>query len=354
VSSVCFLAWRDLAHPAAGGSEVLVDRLAAGLAARGHQVALVAASPVRQRAYPVTGVGGRFTVYLRAPLEVLRRHRRVDVVIDVENGIPFFAPLWRRGPTVCLVHHVHDRQWRQHFPAPVAAVGRLLELRVMPRLYRRCLFLAVSTSTAAALAVIGVDPSAVRTMTQGIEPRPGAVARVPAGEPVFVVLGRLVPHKGVDRVLFAWAEVHRVTGGRLVIVGDGPDMRRMRGLARHVPGVELVGRVSDDEKWALLEDAWFLVHGAHHEGWGIAVMEAASLGRPTLAFDVPGVRDSVVDGVTGVLVEDEPDLVDAWIALVADPQRCADLGHAALARAATHGWDAAVDALEGVLAEALG
>jgi glycosyltransferase involved in cell wall biosynthesis len=346
---ICFVAWRDLAHPQAGGSEVLVDRLLVGLQARGHEVALVCGGPAGRRSYPVTVAGGTFTQYLLAPLAVLRRHRRADLVVDVSNGIPFFAPLWRRGAVVLIVHHVHGRQWRERFTRPVAALGWFLERAVVPRLYRRALTVAVSASTAAALEGIGVAPDRLRTVTQGIEVGAHGRVTMTTGEPTFVALGRLVPHKGVDRVLRAWDKVHAEVGGRLVIIGDGPERAALAEQAG--PGVEIVGHVDEARKWELLDDAWCLVHGAHNEGWGIAVMEAAAAARPTLAFDVPGVRDSVVDGHTGVLVADEEALVDAWVALARDPERCARLGAAALERAFTLGWDATLDRFLAVVDE---
>ena len=149
---IVFTSWRDLAHPQAGGSEYVLDRLASGLVARGHRVTLLAGGPVAERAYDVVDTGGRFSQYVRTPWTFLRRQRRTEVVVDVENGIPFFAPLWHRGPVVCLVHHVHHDQWNLYFPRPVARIGRFLEVSVMPLIFRRCLFVAVSPSTASDLA----------------------------------------------------------------------------------------------------------------------------------------------------------------------------------------------------------
>ncbi|MDQ3306377.1 MAG: hypothetical protein M3535_10470 [Actinomycetota bacterium] len=73
MSKILFLAWRDLANPLAGGSEVLVDNLARGLQGRGHQVSLMCAAPVEPRPYPVHANGGRHAQYLRAPFAYLRR-----------------------------------------------------------------------------------------------------------------------------------------------------------------------------------------------------------------------------------------------------------------------------------------
>ena len=129
---IAFVSWRDLAHPQAGGSEVLTDHLATACLERGHQVGLMCGSPTAPRGYEVVPLGGAYGQYLRAPIVHARRFRDWDVLVDIDNGIPFFSPLWRRGPIVCLVHHLSAEQWRLRFPRPVAAFGRTLEDRAMP------------------------------------------------------------------------------------------------------------------------------------------------------------------------------------------------------------------------------
>lgn len=342
---VVFVAWRDLDHPQAGGSELVIDRLAAGLVERGYDVTLVAGGPTGERDYPVWSGGGTYAQYLRAPVVFHARVHDADVVIDVENGIPFFAPLWQRAPVVCLVHHVHTEQWGMQFSAPVAAVGRWLESTAMPWVYRRSEYVAVSDSTARGLAGIGVPTAAVTTIEMGAAPLAPLGAR--SSEPRFLVLGRLVPHKRVDLALARWPEVRARTGGTLVIAGDGPELERLRPLASE--GVEFTGYLTEEQKATELGAAWVLVHPAHHEGWGTVVMEAAAAGVPTVGFDVEGVRDSVDDGVTGILAADEAGFADAWARLGSDTALRARLSDAARDRAATFTWPRAVDELEVVL-----
>jgi glycosyltransferase involved in cell wall biosynthesis len=347
---VLFLSWRDLAHPQAGGSEVLVDRLAVGMIERGHEPAVLCGGPVAPRPYPVVEAGGTYSQYLRAPFAYRRHFSDVDLVVDVENGIPFFSPLWRRKPVLCLVHHIHEDQWATRFPAPVALLGRALEGRAMPAVYGRSLFLAVSESTRRALTAIGVPDARIRVITEGVEAASVDMARSPT--PLFTVLGRLVPHKRVDLVLRAWRVVQPIVGGQLVVIGDGPERQRLEALAG--PGVTFAGHASEEEKWRLLRRSWLLVHGAHHEGWGIAVVEAAACGTPALAFDVPGVRDAVLDGETGVLVSFETELAGAWVTLAADKGWRMRLGAAASTRAAALSWDATVTQFLAVADEAIG
>lgn len=347
---VGFVAWRELDHPQAGGSEVVVDRLLRGLADRGHEVRLMCGGPVGRRPYPIDDLGGEFTQYLRAPLVHARHFRGADVLIDVQNGIPFFSPLWRRKPSVCLVHHVHTDQWRLRFPEPVAAFGRALEGRAMPWVYRDSHYVAVSPGTAAGLRELGIPGDRVNVVTNGVEASERTAARAP--EPRFLALGRLVPHKRIDLLLRMWERVRPHTGGCLVLAGDGPEMHAIRAIAGE--GVELRGAVSHAEKERLLSSSWMLVHPALHEGWGMVVLEAAMMQTPTLAFDVPGVRDTVRDGATGTLVRDEDEFVGRWIALAADPVLRQRLGSAARSWAEGFTWERSIDRLEALLLDVTG
>jgi glycosyltransferase involved in cell wall biosynthesis len=340
---IVFVAWKDTANEQAGGSEVFVDRVARVLFERGHEVALLCGGPVEQHDYEVVDIGGKFDQYLRAPFAA-RNYRDWDLLVDVSNGVPYFSPLWRRGPSVMVVHHVHEDQWPLNFPPPVAKVGWLLESELVPRVYRKRLVLAVSPSTRDALIEIGFRADQIRLMHNGTDPAASVeVAR--ATEPTFVALGRLVPHKRVDKLLEIWARVHEQIGGRLLVLGDGPERDRLEALAG--PGVEMRGSVGNEEKHLALGSAWLLVHAAQHEGWGLVVTEAAQHDTPTLAFDVPGVRDVVVNGETGVLIPDGDDdaMVAAWVALAADPVRRDELGKAARRHCAAYTWEAAADAL---------
>jgi glycosyltransferase involved in cell wall biosynthesis len=86
-----------------------------------------------------------------------------------------------------------------------------------------------------------------------------------------------------------------------------------------------------------------------HEGWGMVTMEAASVGTPTLAFDVAGIRDAIVDGETGHLAGTVEDFERRWIALALDAGGRARLGAGAQAWAGRHSWPATIDRFEAVL-----
>ena len=347
---ILFLAWRSLAHPQGGGSEVVTDRFLRGLQERGNTVALLAGGPTPDDSpYPVRSIGGRFSQYLRAPF-VARAGGPWDVIVDVENGIPYFSPLWQRAPVVCFVNHVHLEQWPLYFPKPVALVGQTLEGRAMPRVYRHELYAVLSASTRDALIDLGVEADRIRIVEVGVDPLPlVSVAR--ATEPTFVALGRLVPHKRLETLLRVWARVQPITGGQFVIVGDGPEMERLQAQAGS--GVVFTGFVSSEEKAEWLHRAWLLVHGAMHEGWGLIVMEAGLAGTPTLAFDVHGIRDAAVAGETAVLVDSEDAFVEEWIRLAKDHAERERLGANAKRRSDEYTWDRTNAVFADVIDEAI-
>ncbi len=346
---ILFNAWRDGPHPRAGGSEMLVNALASGLHQRGHDVALLCGGPVADHAYPVIDAGGTFTQYLRAPVLYHRHLLDRDLVVDVSNGMTFFSPLWRRRPTICLVHHVHTDQWGEHFPSPIAWLGRRIESRAMPFVYRNALYVTVSTSTSDDLQALGVDPDRIRVIPQSIEAPCPTAERSP--EPLFLALGRLAHHKRIDLLLDLWEQVRAEVGGRLVIAGDGPERDR---LVRRAPAdVEFAGLVDEAEKRRLYSSAWLLVHPAAREGWGLVISEAASYGTPTIGFDVKGVRDAVDHGRTGLLASDERDFVALWRRLGTDAELRATLGSAARDGAMALTESATVDHFEAIAEEAV-
>src|SRR3954468_18187324 len=199
LTEVVICNWRDLQHPEAGGSEHSVETVARILAADGHSVTILCAKVADRPADETRDrvrylrAGGRFGVYLWAAWALLSGRVRPDVVVDVQNGLPWLSRLVTRKPVVVLLHHVHREQWPIVF-GKLGSLGWLLESRIAPRVYRRSRYLTVSECTRAELAGQGIDPARVTVAYNGTpKPAPSKAAR--SDTPRVVVLGRLVPHK---------------------------------------------------------------------------------------------------------------------------------------------------------------
>ena len=289
---VVIVAWRDVASPQAGGSELLVDQLAAGLTARGDQVTLLCGGPVADHDYDVVRSGGRVLavpagpVRLRAPAARLRR---------AWSRCATACPSWRRcgrasrpcaWSTTCTAICGHcGSARRSRRPAgswnSASCPGRTAATWCSPCPRR----------PPGNWQSLGVDRERIRHAEQ--RRRAGRPPVPRSAEPMFLALGRLAEYKRIDLLLRLWDRVRPVVGGRLIIAGDGPRARLSRVAGRSRGHVHRP-RSARQEKHRLLGSAWLLVHPALIEGWGIVVAEAAVRGTPTVGFDVPGLRDSVV------------------------------------------------------------
>ena len=126
---------------------------------------------------------------------------------------------------------------------------------------------------------------------------PVEVDRFAAGEPgdAFLVVTELVPHKRVEFALRA----ARTAGRPVDVVGEGPDLARLQAL--YGDSATFHGRLGDAELAAMYSRALALVV-PNEEEFGIAAVEAQAAGRPVLAVDAGGPRETVVEGVSGVRV----------------------------------------------------
>jgi glycosyltransferase involved in cell wall biosynthesis len=141
----------------------------------------------------------------------------------------------------------------------------------------------------------------------------------PVGD-AYVVLSELMPHKRIHHAVEAFNRLRRP----LVVVGNGPEARRLRRLAG--PTVTFTGRVSDERAAQLLAGARALVVTATEE-FGIAAVEAQAAGRPVIALAEGGVRETVQEGVTGTFYEAPSPValaqaVERFDALAVDPDAC--------------------------------
>ncbi|MHC4551328.1 MAG: glycosyltransferase [Planctomycetota bacterium] len=122
-----------------------------------------------------------------------------------------------------------------------------------------------------------------------------------AAEPFYLVLSRLVPYKKADRVAEAFLKMPQ---RKLIVAGDGPQLRLLQKMAEQAPNITVLGAVSEARKNELLKNAQALVF-ASYEDFGIVPLEAQSYSTPVIAFGKGGSCETVIDGKTGVLFSDQ-------------------------------------------------
>jgi glycosyltransferase involved in cell wall biosynthesis len=354
------LAWRDLDDVEAGGSEVHAAEIASRWAAAGLDVVMRTShaqghlTEIQRDGYRVIRRRGRHLVFLDAPLqELCGVGGRRDGLLEVWNGLPFFAPLWARGPRATFIHHVHADMWRQVMSPGLARLGELLELRIAPPIYRRSTILTPSPSSRQQIIErLGLPADRVTAVANGIDARfsPGG-RRSP--NPTVLAVGRLVPHKRLEWLIQAAHAIRsRVPDLELLVVGDGYERRSLEHLVHQLQAdafVRFEGRISDDDLVARYRSAWLVASASSDEGWGMTITEAAACATPSVATRIAGHVDVIDSGRTGLLADGRDELTAAIERVLVDPALRERLGAGAFDRARGLTWDqTALEVLQAV------
>jgi glycosyltransferase involved in cell wall biosynthesis len=354
---VLILNWRDPKHPQAGGAETYLFELARRWARDGHWVAwLTAGFPGGGLADSIDGVkirriGGRASVYGLIPLYYLLKLRgRFDVILDSENGIPFYSPLFSRVPKICVVYHVHRRVFEEHLPFPLSKLFIWLELSAMPFLYRKSSFVTISETSRDEMEICRFSSRPIAIVYSGVDSALKPGARAP--QPTILYLGRLKAYKRVDALIRSMRGIlAAVPDAKLVVAGEGDQRTALEQLAAEQgvsERVEFTGYIDEATKARLLGEAWVFASASAMEGWGISVLEANACATPAVVTDSPGLKVAVIGGVTGI-VTPLASMTEHLIALLTDRDLRLRLAQAALERAALFSWDRSAQSMLDVM-----
>ena len=349
-----------------GGAEVLMFALRDALRQQGHDVRLFSSSAGTsvdsdKAEYECYGTLSRFRTLLQTlnPWAYLRLRRvlqdfRPDVVhvrMFLTQLSPFILPLLRQIPS--LYHVVWYR--------PICPTGTKLLPTGLPcqepagyvcyrngcvplrdwvplrfqmwlwRKWRHVFKRIVANSRAVQECLIadGVEP--VEVIHNGVAVEP--VTRVLGSKPVAVFAGRLVPEKGVDVLLQAFAIV--ICGlpeARLLIAGDGPERDKLIELTEKLGitrNVTFLGHLDKGELERRFAQAWVqVVPSRWAEPFGLVAVEAMMRGTAVVASSMGGLREIVQDGETGFLVppNDPRTLAEKLVTVLSDRTKAESMG----------------------------
>lgn len=306
--------WRDIHHKFAGGAEIYVHEISKSWVSQGHQITLFCGNDGQQKKFEnIDGInivrrGGFYLVYVWAFLYYIFRFRgKYDIVIDCENGVPFFTPLYVKEPIYALMHHVHQDVFFFSLLKPFAMLASFLEKDVMPFIYRNIKFITVSQSSKLEMLQLGIGQAGIDVVNPGINPKEFEnIISKKTEHPSVLFLGRLKAYKSVNILIKAFKVVlEKCPQAKLIIAGSGDEEENLKKLSEELKinqYVQFLGKVTDMKKISLLQSSWMLVNTSMMEGWGIVVIEANACGTPVIASDVPGLRDSVSNGKGGYLL----------------------------------------------------
>ena len=271
--------------------------------------------------------------------------KNVDIVVDTENGIPFFTPLYSRKPKICIVFHVHKKQWFYEFAFPYNIIGFLIERVAFPIIYFRTKIIAISKTTRADLGKIGFKNKQIEIVYSGVEKnindKSNPIKKF--SKPTIIYLGRIKKYKRIDLLIKIMPQIlDKVSNTRLIIAGWGTEApfiidSIMKGKThRHI---DILGQVSERKKKRLLSRSWIFINPSVGEGWSIAVIEANLYGTPAISFNVTGLSESIQNDKTGFLVKDEDELINKICLLLNDDEKRKSLSKNAIKWAKRYSWD---------------
>lgn len=343
--------WRDRTHKWAGGAESYLNELAKEWVAKGNTVTLFCGNDGKQKRHEyIDGIqvvrrGGFYTVYIWAILYyVIKFRNRFDVVIDSENGIPFFTPLFVRKPKFLLIHHIHQHVFFRELSVPKALMAAFLESKCMPFVYRKQHVVTVSQSSKHEILKRFKHFSSISVVTPGISVPFSTQVFKKTAHPSLLYLGRLKPYKNLPIVIKAFATILQFyPHAKLYIAGNGEELSQLTRLTKKLvltSNVIFLGRVSERKKLSLYKKCWVMVQPSMVEGWGITVIEANAYSTPVIAANVNGLKDSIVHNKTGILLKKgtEEEFVAAMMQLLADTKLRETLGQNAQAWSQNFVW----------------
>lgn len=303
--------WQDLKNPFGGGAEVYLHEVFGRIARMGHEVhILVCEVPGLPADDEMDGLlvhrrGSRnvFNYLLPGIYKKEFAQMGFDLVIEDLNKLPFYTRRFVKGTRIaCLAMHFFGKTIFQELPPPMALYVYLYELSIR-RFYKGLPFAVISESTRNDLTSWGFPRNEIKIIYSGVDMetyRPGEKF----AEPTVVYVGRLKRYKRIELAMETVAKVADEIPLRFHILGDGeyrPALEKFAMKRKMTGYTTFHGFISQAEKSRLLAGAWAMINTSVKEGWGLVSTEAQASGTPVVAFDVPGIRESLVPGKTGFL-----------------------------------------------------
>jgi glycosyltransferase involved in cell wall biosynthesis len=335
-----------------GGAEVFSREVLKRWAKAGHKVTLFTSKfEGGQRNQVADGVdiirdGGRYSVYWKAKEHYNKFFSKedYDVIIDEINTRPFLTPKFvKKGERViALIHQLAREYWFYETPFPINYLGYYFFEERWLKNYREIPTVTVSESTRKDLASLGFK--AVFVVSEGLDFEPLEELHERASNPVIIFAGRLKKAKRPDDAIEAFRIVRkRIPTAELWIIGNGYLKDRLMRVAPE--GASFFSPASNEERRELIKKAWVLVNPSVREGFGLNVVEANALGVPGIAYDVAGLRDSIIDGKTGLLVKsgETETLAAAVTQVLTNDALRTKLSKEALVYSKSFSWDRVAD-----------
>ena len=327
---ILWLAHRDPLNPKSGGAERTIYEVCKRLVSKGHKVILLTGGWKGSKSIEdLNGIeihrfGKKIAPHLTLPVFLLKCHYDL-VVNDLGHAVPWISPTIMNKHNIVFFRHLHARSLLGQVNALLAKVITAIE-KCYFIFYHDAVFVTESTTSKSDLLKLGIKANKIIMNPPGVDINlfhPVAKTQYPT----LVYFGGMRKYKRPQESLFLLKSLlERIKSVDLYIIGVGPEGPGLRKLASELSLKDHVifkGRVSDTELSNIVASSWLNVHTSVAEGWGLSILEASAAGTPTVAYDVPGVKDAVEDGLNGIKVwdGDRKRLSDAAFSILNNSQK---------------------------------
>ncbi len=314
--NILIINWRDIKNNVLGGSEIYFYEIAKRFAENGHKVTWLTSRNKNKKIEYYEGlkiirIGNKWTTYFLIPLKYLfSLKHNFDVIVDVENGIPFFSPFYKKNKNtkvILHIHHIHKEVWFRELPLILAKIGWFLEGRIMSKVYKNSGIITLSESSKKEILKnkIKIKSEEVFVVNPGIKKYKLKNIKK-TKEPSILFLNRIKKYKGVKTFLRAVKSLQdQDIKFNTLVAGTGDDLNEMKDYAKKlkIKNIKFLGRVSEQEKIKIMQESWVFINPSMKEGWGIVNIEANYCGTPVIGSNVAGIKDSVLENKSGLLFE---------------------------------------------------
>lgn len=319
---ILFLTRKDSKHPFAGGAEKVIHEYAKGLVQLGHQVTWFAYNfpdGKEKDQYDGIEIIRKFslkTTYFLFPSFYKKHFKgKYDIIIDEAGGLPLLSPLYeKKTPIIFLAHHVGDKERDYNYPWPLSVIGKSIYYQFF-KVYKNKLTITVSQSTKEELIQkFGFKEPNINVIENVCDITPLSKLDFGAKEDKILFLGRLMPIKRAEDAIKAFAYFIKsnpiFSHYILDIVGNNQDKKYVQKLKATAEAYDVSKNVNFC--WFIERSAFQSFISRHKlmlvpsmkEGFWLIVLEGNSYGLPVIGYDVPGLRDSIQEGVNGYKVGD--------------------------------------------------
>jgi glycosyltransferase involved in cell wall biosynthesis len=325
--NILWLSWKDIGHPDAGGAELYGQNHAETLVRNGHSVHWVSTSfngsikRIEKNGVTFERVGKKWMWYLGIIhllfffKYIFEWQKKYFVIIDEIHGPPLLVPLYSKQKVITVIHEVAGEIWKKTVPFPISAIMQYIVDPLFFKAYKKNPVITVSDSTKKDLIKTGIPADNIFIIHNSITPQK-IHSQEKEKSPTLLFLSSLRPMKGFERVYDAFKKLQaRIPDLHMWVVGDdslqyAKDLKQKITAEQTEGTIIFFGRVTEQQKYDLLQRSHILVHGSYKEGWGRVVIEAGISGTPSVVFNAAGLTDSIQNGKTGYLANDEQEFIE--------------------------------------------